>query len=78
MIHFHRGQAFDRLVVRCDVLSQRFSMEPTITEESLSHHWPGVVEDEELLRVTVEEAGRKKGIHWRLEWCPPPSMLRFP
>ena len=48
-------QAFDRLVLRCDVLSQRFRMEPTITEEALHHHWPGVVEDDELLRVTVEE-----------------------
>ena len=41
-------------------------MEPTITEEALHHHWPGVVEDDELLRVTVEEAlGR--GVRW-LVW----------
>lgn len=37
-------------------------MEPTITEEALHHHWPGVVEDDELLRVTVEEARAGGGV----------------
>lgn len=49
-------------MLRCDVLSQRFRMEPTITEEALHHHWPGVVEDDELLRVTVEEALGRGGV----------------
>lgn len=47
-------QTFKR-VVATDVLRGRLGAEPSVTEESLLYHWPGCVDDEELLRVTVEE-----------------------